>query len=386
MSESFRKRRVTFADDMGMKPTYWAWAENGFGRIPLGELTLVAGHGESGKSILNIGLIALLTTGDLPGYFFGYPRFVLIAASEDDWEKTILPRLVVAGADLSMVARFDIVTQTAKDGVKVSLPQDYDELEAAVVETRAAWVFFESVVSAIDLVKDINHGQHVRDVMERLADIARRQECVVIGSVHFNKNIAAHAMERMSGSNEFRNVARAVIYMAMQEDGTGVISKSKNNLGRGWPSLSYEIREMVASRNPYITAGFLEILGETESDASDVIANTSKRKRKLSSEVQAIIEVLREMFSNREEWLAEECMSELRKAGASTNKSVVQKAKDELNITSVPVRTKGKAGVDYWIWTSSLRKFRVLLAKILARRRARARPPNFLTYLYTVNV
>jgi hypothetical protein len=345
-----RRRRVTFADEIAMEPTYWGWAENGYGRIPLGELTLVAGHGEAGKSIFNIGLISLLSTGDLQGRYFGYPRVSLIAASEDDWRKTIIPRLVVSEADLNMVARFDIVTQTAKDGVKISLPQDYDELEAAIVDTRAAWVFFESVVSAIDLTRDINQGQHVREVLERLADIARRQRCVVIGSVHFNKSTASHAMERMSGSMEFRNVARAVLYMAMQEDGTGVISKSKNNLGRGWPSLSYEIKEMVASRNPYITAGFMEILGETDADASELIT-ASRRARKKSPELVAVLEVVKRMFEDHDDWMVEDGMRILEENGVSTNDRTLAKAFNELGIRTQRIYAKGRKGAQYSIWT-----------------------------------
>jgi hypothetical protein len=335
-----------------MKPTYWAWSDNGYGRIPLGELTLVAGHGEAGKSIFNIGLIALLTTGDLPGCFFGYPRFVLIAASEDDWEKTIIPRLVVAEADLSMVARFDVVTHTMRDGTKISLPADYDELEDAIVESRAAWVFFESVVSAIDLTRDINQGQHVRDVLERLADIARRQECVISGSVHFNKSASAHAMERMSGSMEFRNVARAVLYMAIQEDGTGVISKSKNNLGRGWPSLSYEIQEMVASRNPYITAGFLEMLGETEIDASELIAaNSRKTRNKQSPEFIATLRIVKQMFDDHDDWPVQDGMRILEESGVNTNNRTLAKVFEELGIRTQKIYQKGRKGVQYAIWT-----------------------------------
>jgi hypothetical protein len=348
---TIRKGRVTLASKISMKPTFWAWASDGYGRIPVGELTLVAGHGEAGKSILNIDLIARVTQGELEGHYFGHPCFCLIAASEDDWEKTILPRLVVAGADLYMIGRFDVVTTLAKDGIKVSLPSDYGELESAIQENDAVWVFFESVVSAIDIAKDVNHGQHVRQVLEPLAEIARRQECVIIGSVHFNKNTASHAMERMSGSMEFRNVARAVIYLALQEDGTGVISKSKNNLGRSWPSLAYEIYEEVASRNPYITAGRIEITGETNADASEIIA-AGRKNRKQSPEVIAIIKVLNQMFSHHDDWKAEDAWEELEKAGVNYNDRTVAKARDELGIRTQGIYQKGRRGALYTIWTT----------------------------------
>lgn len=345
-----RKGRITLAANIGMRRTYWAWAENGYGRIPVGELTLVAGHGEAGKSIFNIDLIAQITRGELPGHYWGIPHFCLIAASEDDWEKTIMPRLVVAGADLEMIGRFDIVTQEAKDGTKVSLPRDYDELESAISESETVWVFFESVVSAIDIAKDVNHGQHVRQVLEPLADIARRQECVIIGSVHFNKSTASHAMERMSGSMEFRNVARAVIYLALQEDGTGVISKSKNNLGRSWPSLAYEIIENLADEEQMITAGRIKITGETDSDASDIIAST-KKKRKMSPQLAAVVKVLVDMFNDKDEWKVEEGIQTLRDHGVEVNDRTLAKAFEELGIRTQGIYQKGRRGVLYSIWT-----------------------------------
>jgi hypothetical protein len=351
----FRHRRLTYSSDLQMKRVYWAWQSDGYGRIPVGELTIVAGHGEAGKSTFNTELIAQITRGELPGRFYGVPHTCIIAASEDDWPKTIIPRLVAAGADLDLVYRFDIITSEYPDGTKISIPHDYAELEAAIEECEAVWVFFDSVIGAIDLKKDANHGQHVRAVLEPLADIARRRECVIIGNVHFNKNTAAGAMERMSGSMEFRNVARAVIYLAIQEDGTGVISKQKNNLGKTWPSIAYDIIEVVVNEELGITAGRIRMMGETDADAAEII--NRKPPRKPSEAAQEIIDVLKDMFRNQDTWRADDAKKELERAGVSTNDKTITKARERLGIRSEAVYNEGKKGINHYVWT--VKKIRI---------------------------
>jgi hypothetical protein len=49
-----------------------------------------------------------ITRGVLSGEFFGMPKSVLVAAAEDSWSQTIVPRLIAAGADLDRVFRVEI--------------------------------------------------------------------------------------------------------------------------------------------------------------------------------------------------------------------------------------------------------------------------------------
>jgi predicted ATP-dependent serine protease len=89
-------RTLTFkrASDVQVRPVRWLWD----GRIALGTLALVGGREGIGKSTLCYQLAADITCGRMRGAFYGEPKAVIVVATEDSWEHTIVPRLMAAGA------------------------------------------------------------------------------------------------------------------------------------------------------------------------------------------------------------------------------------------------------------------------------------------------
>src|SRR5262249_36715969 len=91
-----------------LKPQPLRWLVPGY--LPLGKLVLLAGDGGHGKSTVTLHIAARLSLGFLPFGLPGSPRgpcSTLLVSCEDDYEDTILPRLMSAGADLSRVFRVD---------------------------------------------------------------------------------------------------------------------------------------------------------------------------------------------------------------------------------------------------------------------------------------
>lgn len=76
--------------------------------IPLGKLVLIAGDGGHGKTTLTLDMAANLTMGR-PCFGKDYeapePCDVLLISCEDDFEDTVVPRLIAAEADLKRVHR-----------------------------------------------------------------------------------------------------------------------------------------------------------------------------------------------------------------------------------------------------------------------------------------
>jgi AAA domain len=132
-STGLRHVVLTGADTIKPRPVFWLWK----GRLALGTLGLLAGREGVGKSTLGYWIAARITQGDLCGCFQGTPKAVLVCATEDSWEHTIVPRLMAAGADLSRVYRVDVVTALAIR-VGMSLPRDLEGVERAAKDVDAA--------------------------------------------------------------------------------------------------------------------------------------------------------------------------------------------------------------------------------------------------------
>jgi hypothetical protein len=233
---------VTPASKIVKKRARWLWDCGDFcPQIPLGELTIAAGREGAAKTQWTYWAAARVTRGTLPGELHGQPRNVIICAREDDWSKTIVPRLEAAGADLDKVFRVQAVRVASGRTAHLSLPADNDLLEKAVTDLDAALVIFDPLLSVLDGKLNAHKASDVRAALEPLAEIAHRTGAAMTGLAHFAKMEGRDAASLISGSHAFKDVARAVLVFARDSETTGVMSQPKNNLGR-LPSLSLEYR------------------------------------------------------------------------------------------------------------------------------------------------
>jgi hypothetical protein len=245
-SSAARRARITWASEIEPQPVVWAWRADDHGRIPAGSLSIAAGREGTGKSSFGIWQSAQITKGLLPGSFFGAPRRVLYVAIEDSWKYTLVPRLIAAGADLSKVGRFEVVTIDEEE-VTLSLPLDNSLLEREIVEYEIALVVIDPIMSVISDRIDTHITRDVRRALDPLAKMADRTGAVILGIAHFNKASGTDAATLLSGSHAFRDVPRSLFGFARDDsDGTRVMTQVKNSLGRDdLPSLSYSIETVV---------------------------------------------------------------------------------------------------------------------------------------------
>ncbi|TSD62810.1 AAA family ATPase [Aeromicrobium piscarium] len=281
MSEDFelqRQMRVTWADGIEPEPVVWAWRDAAEGRIPAGSLSVAAGREGTGKSSFGIWLAAQITNGRLPGSFAGRPRRVFYVAVEDSWRHTLVPRLLAAGADLSLVGRLDVVTEIG-DEVVLTLPSDNSLFETAIAEHDIALVVIDPLMSVIGGRIDTHRERDVRTALDPLAKIADRTGSVVLGIAHFNKGAGADAASLITGSGAFKNVPRSVFGFARDESdeqGGRVMSQVKNSLGRDdLPSLGYRIEgtTITTAKGPAETGTFV-FTGVSERSVGDVLRDS----------------------------------------------------------------------------------------------------------------
>lgn len=275
---ALRRARVTWADQIEPEPVVWAWQEGDDGRIPSGSLSVAAGREGTGKSSFGIWLAAQITRGALPGSFHGTPRRIFYVAVEDSWKHTLVPRLIAAGADLSKVGRFEVVTVDG-DEVTLSLPHDNSLLEREVRSHDVALVVIDPLMSVIGERIDTHREREVRSALDPLAKLADRTGSVLLGIAHFNKGGGTDAASLITGSGAFKNVPRSVFGFARDDsddNGGRVMTQVKNSLGRDdLPSLSYVIETAeVTTKKGIAMTGKFTFTGESDRSVAEILRDS----------------------------------------------------------------------------------------------------------------
>ena len=272
-----RRVVVTKASTIQMKPVHWLWRK----RMPLGELTLLAGREGIGKSTVAFQLAAWITRGEMKGDFQGTPRSVIIAATEDSWEHTIVPRLIGAGADLDRVLRVEVETSKGLHGT-LTLPSDLGELERVVNENDVALLLLDPLMSRLSTNLDSHKDAEVRVALEPLTDFAKRTNVAVLGLIHVNKGKDTDALNLIMGSRAFPAVARAVL-VAMkdpEQPNQFILGLEKSNLGSvaDLPAFAYRITDKEVGQSAEgetISTGVVEWLGDSAKTIREAMETTA---------------------------------------------------------------------------------------------------------------
>jgi AAA domain len=229
---------MSTAASVVMVRTRWLWDDT----IPMGELTIAAGREGAAKSQFSIWLAAQVTKGMLPGDLWGQARSVVICAKEDDWEKTIAPRLWTAQADMNRVHWIKMRHKESGKLISVSMPYDTDALAKKIAEHDVALVIFDPLMSFLSMAVDTHKAAEVRSAIEPIAEIGHDTGCSMLGLAHFAKTEGKDAASLISGSHAFKDVARSILVFAKDSDGCGVMSHVKSNLGPLPPdSMAYRV-------------------------------------------------------------------------------------------------------------------------------------------------
>lgn len=262
-----RQMRSITASTLTPRSPKWLWApgEDGFGRIPLGKLTLLVGKGGVGKTTLECQFASWITNGDMEGHYYGTPKDVLWVVYEDDLEDTVLPRLRSAGADLERVHFITMEMLGAQD--RVLLPTDCDSIEA-IAKAKGAVCLLVDPISAALRVDNGNDAKKVRAAAEAIQAMCMRSGLSCVGVAHTRKAVSHSLMDAIMGSSELGNVCRAAIGLIADhnEPGTVVLSQEKNNGGR-LDIYGYRYRivgDEFATTTELIKSSKMEFLGKVD--------------------------------------------------------------------------------------------------------------------------
>ena len=334
---------LTSADSIKPRPVFWLWKN----RLALGTLGLLAGREGVGKSTLGYWIAARITQGDLYGCFAGTPKAVLVCATEDSWEHTIVPRLMAAGADLTRVYRVDVVT-AMNITVGMSLPRDLEGVERAANEVDAALMLLDPLVSRLgDL--DTHKDAEVRQALEPLVAIADRVNMAILGIIHHNKSGSADPLQVIMASKAFTAVARSVHTVVPDPDDDTdtrrLFGTPKNNLGRGdLPTLTFTIASHAIDTDEGTAwTGRLEWGEELAASISDAMRRASDSSEDRSATSEATDWLSDYVAMNGGQVLSADAKKDGAKAGHSVDSIKRARQRVRLKVTS-----SGFPRVTYW--------------------------------------
>lgn len=203
-------------DHYEAKVTPWLWP----GRIPAGEVTVLAGDGGLGKSTLAAWLAAKVTTGELAGLTGMRSAWVLLG--EDDPARVLKLRYRAAGCDMRRVAVIASATdQNATRGDELLvLPDQFPQLAAQVARSTPELLVVDPLTAflggGVDAHRDGGQGG-LRAVLGPLQRMAHEHGTTVLVLAHLNKGTGP-AGQRIAGSAGVRNAARNVLLLVQHPD------------------------------------------------------------------------------------------------------------------------------------------------------------------------
>jgi len=275
-----------------VQPRRQEWAYQDL--VPLGVPTILAGRGGIGKSTILAWLAAGLTRGEFAGDLNGEPTAVGFISGEDDLATTLVPRLTAAGANLELVWDLSSVKTTSEDGSEwTALPTIADDiaaLKAKLIETGVRVLVIDPVISMMS--GDTIKATDVRRNLDPIAGLAADLGIAPILVMHFGKG-QGNASDKVSGSHAFRDIARSVLLLAVDEDtDQRILTVDKSNYSLRAPSLAFEVVSAAVDTpdGDVALVGRAALIGETSLTVHELVRRSEDASLgDLSSEILAFV-------------------------------------------------------------------------------------------------
>jgi hypothetical protein len=217
----------------------WLWE----GWLARRKFHIFGGEKGAGKSTLTYHLLATISAGGMwPDGTKAPQGDVLIWSAEDDWSDTILPRLMMAGADMDHVYHVGCVER--EEGKRQFDPaiDMLGLLMAAREIPNLTAVMIDPVVLAV--TGDSHKNAETRRGLQPLVDLAVACNAALIGITHFTKNTQGRApIERITGSLAFGALPR-VVWGAVKgddEDAPRRFVRIASNIGPAGGGIDYRL-------------------------------------------------------------------------------------------------------------------------------------------------
>jgi hypothetical protein len=343
--------------DRTAKMVSWAWQ----GHMARASITMLDGDTQTGKTLVLYDVAARLSRGlPMPDdtHAINRPSPILVLAPEESIDTIIVPRLAAAGADLDMVYIPRIRVKRGRAPEMFLLPDASNKIISMIEEAKAVLTIIDPIPAFLHPTINSGVDSSVRSALSPLSLALGDSDCSVAMVRHFNKNTGMSAKFRGGGSVAFGAIARVSLVAArlpMSAAGPAQfgLSISGTNMTVGHDkTLTYSIVDSgiqmddIGNMVPRIE--WHEVI---DMDADTLIKGDGARRGPEPEVQNQIIEVLEELFDQKDTWDAAEIPKELDNANVSSDPKTLAKARERLGIRTERVYKPG-GSLEKWVWTT----------------------------------
>jgi AAA domain len=301
---------LTWLCDLPDEKLEWALP----GMVPLHQLVLFQGEKEVGKSTVLSALIAAWTGGPQPpGWRLKKPGRVLIHATEDSYTFAIKPRLIMAGANLALVARIRPPGQGKRDRA-LALPGDIEWLQEVISKSKATLLVLDPLNGALSKGIDLHHDDGNRAVLAPLFEVAEEERCTMFTSRNLTKISTGLLIHRGQYGTGVANRHRVVLHLDQhpRDPGRKILMRAAGNYGRPPQSLVYRL------------VGKGEEMGSLEWDESELLDERSLGSRPTEPhEIEELKEADRVLYTTiARDWASVKTVQEIGKSAGVSEKAL----------------------------------------------------------------
>jgi AAA domain len=347
VNEDERSGCTQTASSIGKEHREWLWP----GYLGRNKVAHFGGASTEGKSPVTLDLIARLTSGsawpDGSENTLG-PRSAILLAAEDDWSDTIIPRLELAGADLTKVHKFFVKQQAVE--LTPSLDNDCQRLEQEIKRIgNVALVVIDPITNYLGS-KKMNLEEEIRGgILMPLSDVAKNNNCSIVTVGHLNKRGAeAGVLQRLMGAAAFGGVARDVFIFGpdpdVEDKYAHVMVETRN---KSAPQLKYRTEAVkVAWAGKESEVIRVKWCGVSHADVDEVVNAPKQQEKTTSSKAVMLIAGMLRSGAKRKA----EIDQALKENGIDPEKLQWNRIKTRCKAESRPLPGKG-AGWEWFIST-----------------------------------